>query len=158
MKTCVTGHRPNKLYGYNLQDPRWLHLKDTFKKLLIGMHCTEGITGMALGADLVFAQAVLELKRDGYDIRLHCAIPCQNQTNNWSREYAALYQRILDHADRVKVLANSYSPAVMQARNRYMVDAADIVIAVWNGTPSGAVNCIRYAQKKDKPVYRIRPF
>ena len=31
MKICVTGHRPNKLYGYNLSDIRWQKLKEQFK-------------------------------------------------------------------------------------------------------------------------------
>lgn len=77
MKICVTGHRPNKLYGYNLSDPRWQRLKEQFKSILKENNCEEAITGMALGVDTVFAFAVLELKNEGYDIRLHCAIPCK---------------------------------------------------------------------------------
>lgn len=77
MKICVTGHRPNKLYGYNLSDPRWQNLKGLFKHILKENNCEEAITGMALGVDTVFALAVLELKYEGYDIKLHCAIPCK---------------------------------------------------------------------------------
>ena len=80
MKICVTGHRPDKLYGYNITTPKYIKLKDKFKELLIKNNCTEAITGMALGADMVFAVAVLELKNQGYDIKLHCAIPCRNHS------------------------------------------------------------------------------
>lgn len=34
MIICVTGHRPNKLYGYNLSDPRWQRLKNQLKSIL----------------------------------------------------------------------------------------------------------------------------
>ena len=34
MKICVTGHRPNKLYGYDLSDVRWQNLKGLFKHIL----------------------------------------------------------------------------------------------------------------------------
>lgn len=67
MKICVTGHRPNKLYGYNLADVRWQNLKGLFKRILKENNCTEAITGMALGVDTVFALAVLELKDEGYN-------------------------------------------------------------------------------------------
>ena len=70
MKICVTGHRPNKLYGYNLSDPRWQKLKEQFKQILKENNCDEAITGMALGVDTVFALAALELKDEGYDIKL----------------------------------------------------------------------------------------
>ena len=39
MKICVTGHRPNKLYGYNLSNPRWQRLKEHFKSILKENNC-----------------------------------------------------------------------------------------------------------------------
>ena len=71
MKIAVTGHRPNKLYGYNLNNKKNIELKEKFKKILIENNCTEAITGMALGVDTIFALAVLELKSEGYNIKLH---------------------------------------------------------------------------------------
>ena len=32
MIICVTGHRPDKLYGYDLTDPRWQDLKNIQRK------------------------------------------------------------------------------------------------------------------------------
>ena len=53
---CVTGHRPGKLYGYDLTVPNWLALKEKFKSLLVELECDEAITGMALRS--VWQQAV----------------------------------------------------------------------------------------------------
>ena len=48
MKICITGHRPNKLHGYDLSDPKLVALEKQLKQLLIESNCTEAISGMAL--------------------------------------------------------------------------------------------------------------
>ena len=158
MIIAVTGHRPNKLYGYNLNNEKNLELKEKFKKILIDNKCTEAITGMALGVDTIFALAVLELKDEGYNIKLHCAIPCKNHSCKWIKESVDLYNKILAKADIVKLVTDeTYKPYLMQIRNEYMVDLADKIIAVWNGSSGGTANCVKYAQKKNKEIIRIIP-
>lgn len=158
MKICVTGHRPNKLYGYDITTSKYIKLKDKFKELLIQNSCTEAITGIALGADMVFAIAVLELKNQGHDIKLHCAIPCRNHSCKWTKAYQDLYNYILKKADIVKLVSyEDYKPYLMQKRNEYMVDIADKVIAVWDGSKGGTYNCVKYAEKKGKEIIRIVP-
>ena len=134
-------------------------MKNKFKDILKQEKCTEAITGMALGVDTVFALAVLELKKEGYDIRLHCAIPCKNHSSKWFAESVKMYNEILSKADTVKIVTDEpYQAWMMQKRNEYMVDLADKVIAVWDGTNGGTANCARYAMKKDKEVILMRPF
>ena len=158
MKICVTGHRPNKLYGYNLSDPRWQRLKEQFKSILKENNCEEAITGMALGVDTVFALAVLELKNEGYNIKLHCANPCKKHSCKWIKESVAQYNYILSKADIVKLVSKEeYKPWLMQKRNEYMVDLADRVIAVWDGSKGGTANCVKYAEKVGKEIIRIEP-
>lgn len=156
MNICVTGHRPNKLYGYNIYNKQWTNLKEKFKKLLVENNCDEAITGMALGVDTVFALAVLELKDEGCDVKLHCAIPCRNFSSKWTKESVDLYNEILSKADTVKLVSDEdYKPWLMQKRNEYMVDLSDIVIAVWDGSKSGTGNCVRYATRCNKKIIRI---
>lgn len=158
IKICVTGHRPNKLYGYDLNDERWQNLKEQFKVLLKEDNCNEAITGMALGVDTVFALAVLELKSEGYDIKLHCAIPCRNHSCKWIKESIDQYYNILSKADMIKLVSSEeYKPQLMQKRNEYMVDLADKVIAVWDGSSGGTANCVKYAEKVKKEIIRINP-
>lgn len=99
MTYSVTGHRPNKLYGYDLNEPRYIKMKEKFKEILKENNCTRGVTGMALGVDTIFALAVLELKEEGYDIKLHCALPCNRQCAKWSKNDIELYYKILSKAD-----------------------------------------------------------
>lgn len=158
MKMCVTGHRPNKLYGYDLSNPQWQNLKEQFKKILKENNCEEAITGMALGVDTVFALAVLELKSEGYDIKLHCAIPCKNHSCKWIKESVDQYNDILSKADIVKLVSDEeYKPWLMQKRNEYMVDLADKIIAVWDGSNGGTANCVKYAEKCGKEIIKIAP-
>jgi uncharacterized phage-like protein YoqJ len=146
------------MYGYNLSDNRYLKLKEQFKQILIEENCTEAITGMALGVDTVFALAVLELKDKGYNIKLHCAIPCLNHSSKWFEESVVLYKEILDKADVVKfVTEQPYQVWMMQKRNEYMVNRADKVIAVWDGSKGGTGNCVAYAKKQNKDIILIRP-
>jgi uncharacterized phage-like protein YoqJ len=153
-KIGITGHRPNKLYGYNLNDKRWLKLKEEFKKELILYDCEEAYSGMALGVDMIFALAVLELKEEGYDIRLICCIPCINHTSAWFDKLTIdLYNNILNRADNVVIVTQkAYKPYLMQIRNEYIVNNIDFLFTVWNGTEGGTCNCINYALKKNKFV------
>lgn len=108
--------------------------------------------------DTIFAIAALELKNEGYNIKLHCAIPCKNHSNQWNKKDRQLYNYILSKADAVKLVSKEeYKPYLMQKRNEYMVDNSDIVIAVWDGSKSGTANCIEYAKSKHKEIIYIKP-
>ena len=158
MIISVTGHRPDKLYGYDLSDKRWQELKNQIKDILKSNNCTEAITGMALGVDTIFALAVLELKDEGYDISLHCAIPCQGHSSKWPSKSKKQYDEILKKADKVVLVSDEpYKPWLMQKRNQYMVDLSEKVIAVFDGTNGGTKNCVDYAKKKNKDIILIEP-
>ena len=157
MKIAVTGHRPGKLYGYNLSEPEYTILKEKFKYILRKYKATKVYTGMALGTDTIFANAVIDLKKEGLHIKLVAVLPCANQDKKWSKKDQKRYQEILQAADEVIQLSEKeYRPELMRIRNRWLVDHADMLIAVWDGSNSGRSNCIRYAIPKI-PVYRIYP-
>lgn len=155
---AVTGHRPNKLWGYNLNERHYIELQHRFETELVNRGCTDAWTGMALGADTVFAHAVLALRDRGVDIKLHCAIPCQGHSSRWFAESVREYNRIVERADEAVIVTNApYAPQLMQIRNEYMVDRADLVLALWDGTSGGTGNCVRYAQRKGVPVAILNP-
>lgn len=55
------------------------------------------------------------------------------------------------------MLQSHYSPDCMDKRNRYMVDQADVLTVVWDGSPSGTGKTVRYAHQQGKPVIIINP-
>ena len=158
MKIAVTGHRPNKLWGYNYDHPNYRKLKDIFKKILKENNCTEVITGMALGVDQVFAQAVLELKDEGVNISLTCAIPCFNHPSKWPNSSKVLYDSILNRADNIVITTKEeYTRSCMQKRNIWMVNKCNLLIGVWNGSSGGTFNCLQYCDRINKEKYIIDP-
>ena len=139
---CFTGHRPNSLpFGYDEQNPQCIRMRfliwNLLNKLITEKGVTHFISGMALGIDQICAEVVLELKARHPEITLECAFPCETQAET--------------------MLQHHYDKDCMQKRNRYMVDSSDIIIAVWNGKPSGTGNTIRYAQEQEKTVIVIDP-
>ena len=119
---------------------------------------TEFISGYALGADTIYAEAVIELKRLGYPIRLIAAVPFKSQCSNWPQKSQIKYRELLDKADEVVIVSpGEYSPAKMQKRNEWMVDRAEMVFAIWNGGSGGTANCVKYAMSKGVPIVRFHP-
>lgn len=161
MSVAVTGHRPDKLgWGYDFLAGKWVALKDEFKSLLVEGAYSDAYEGMALGVDIVFALAVLELKAEGCGIKLHCAIPCKDHTAKWKGlpKCVELYEDILSKADDYTIVTPSlYTPSCMQVRNEYMVDRVCTVIAVWDGSKGGTRNCVKYAQRLDRDIIYIDP-
>lgn len=45
----------------------------------------------------------------------------------------------------------------MDERNRYLVENCDILLAVWNGKPSGTGKTVDYAVRKGKSICVINP-
>lgn len=148
MRIGITGHRPNRLYGYDLTDSRWILLKNQLKELLIENSCNIAISGMAL-----------DLKEQGYGIKLHAILPCINQDGMWSSQYKELYKNILSKADKVKYISKrAYHPNCIQKRNEYIVDNCDLLIAVWDGIKSGGTyRCIHYAYETGKEILIVSP-
>lgn len=118
------------------------------------------VSGMALGVDTIWALVALKLKSQfPGKFELECAIPHANHGNKWSQVDKKRYVDILSKADHVEhVSKEPYSAYLMQKRNEYMVNLADEVLAIWDGSKSGTGNCVNYAMKKGVPVYQYHPF
>lgn len=162
LKIAVTGHRPNKLWGYDIYTPKYIALgraiRDVILENSVNHSEIELISGMALGVDTLFALIALKLKSKCSNYQLHCAIPCKNHSSNWFGESVKQYNSIIDSADSVKLVTDThYTPSCMQLRNEYMVNRCDILIAVWDKSAGGTANCVRYAQEIGKPIVFINP-
>lgn len=157
---CFTGHRPQRL-GYPEHSAQCAALKAKIRAVLIDLIENRGfthfITGMALGVDLYAAQIVLDIKADHPTVTLECALPCAAQADGWPPHDRAVYARILAQCDRQTLLQTAYTRGCMQKRNRYMVNHADCVLAVWNGIPSGTGSTVKYARAKQVPVLLLDP-
>lgn len=168
---CVTGHRPNKLYGYDIHSDKYSDLLHALKKCIYvtikKQHETTGetdftvYTGMALGVDQLFAEASFAAreyyKTQGINFKVVAAVPCKGQESKWTENSVALYKDILNKCDKVVTLSDRYSRDCMQKRNEYMVNNSDCIFSVWDGSPSGTANCTNYAMKKGRDIIIVDP-
>jgi uncharacterized phage-like protein YoqJ len=117
------------------------------------------ISGMALGADILFAEAVLEVKKMDLPVRLIAAVPFAGQERNWPAKSQARFRGVLSRADHVEIVSSgAYSPKKMQIRNVWMVDRSMVVLAIWDGAKHGGTwNCIQYALQQGKWVVQLHP-
>lgn len=150
---CFTGHRPDKLpWGTDEEDPRCLALKARLADALEEEYragTRHFICGMARGADLYFAEAVLALRERLPGVTLECARPCESQARSWPREEQERYQSILDQCDFETLVQHHYDRGCMARRNRYMVDHAARLIGVYDGVPKGGTaQTVLYALRK----------
>ena len=155
----ITGHRPKKLFGYDLLDPRWTAIRMSIRGILEKAGAKELWTGMALGTDMIAALAVIDMQDDGCPIKLNAAIPFRGHNDpKWPEKTRMLYDAILYRADKTELVTDGpFSTWALEKRNRYMADRSDCLIAVYTGAPGGTANCIKYARKQHMPIWYIDP-
>lgn len=161
--TCAfTGHRPNKLpWKYDEKAPGCISLKKQLA-VIVSELAERGIvhylSGMALGTDLWAADAVLEIRRQRPDIKLHCILPYCGQSNRWSSAYQEQYQEILERSDTIVRVRRDYKNGCLLERNYFMVNAASVVVAVFDGQyRSGTGSTVRYARKLGRELMILNP-
>lgn len=166
MKTscAFTGHRPTRFsFKYDETHPACIELKKVLAEQ-IDFLCRQGITdfytGCALGIDLWAGEAVLALMELHPEINLHCVVPFAAQDQKWTPEQQARYHALMDRSYDVVLTQEEYSKDCYYIRNRYLVDHADVVLAVYDmqaNKRSGTGYTVHYAQTKDKPIIAIDP-
>mgnify|MGYP001062016547 FL=1 len=162
-KTCAfTGHRPQNLpWQFNEADTNCLKLKQILNQQISQLAengFTDFLSGMALGSDTWAAEAVLNLRKKKPALKLHCILPCKTQAEKWPVSEQERYQKILAQADSIFFTSRNYHPNCMLERNRFMVEKARLLLAVYNGQPhSGTAAAVRHAQRLGCDIIIINP-
>lgn len=156
---CFTGHRPEKLpWKHDETAPDCLALKRLLAELLAALYADgyrDFLCGMAAGADLYFGEAVVALRDEHPDARLLAVVPFQGQEQRWPEALRQRYFRLSLECDDVTVLHSRYRPGCMMERNRYMVDRAGLLIAVYDGRPGGTKNTLDYAAARGRRILAL---
>ena len=95
------------------------------------------LCGMAAGFDMLAAETLLAMKADYSDIRLTAVIPFRGQPGKFNPADKERYHFILDKADNVVCLSETYFDGCFLRRNDYMLERANRIIAYYNGEPKG---------------------
>lgn len=163
-KQCCafTGHRPHKFLWRNDEtDERCVRLKANLVEQitkLIERGITDFLSGMAEGTDLWAAQAVLDLREKNPALKLHCILPHKGQPDKWSATAREQYFSILEQADSIVYVNRDYHKSCMLERNRFLVDHASFLLAIYNGEcRGGTAATVRYAQKVGREITILDP-
>lgn len=160
---CFTGHRPNKLFGYDYRIDGnrkiLLKLRAIIERFIVKRGVTTFISGMALGVDMWSAQIILQLKEKYPHIKLVCAVPCANHSIKWNEEDREIHKSILEQSDLVHYVSEEpYTAWCMNKRNEWMVDNSKFVIAVWDGVEDGGTwNTVKELRKRQRSMVQLHP-
>lgn len=153
MRIGITGHQ-------RLKEPSsWQWVSSELDNLLNHLASPLiGITSLAIGADQLFANAVLQ-----HGGSLEAIIPFAGYENTFSEGHNKQeYTRLLNSASKVEILEKhgSNEEAYLEAGKR-MIDLSDILVAVWDGKPAaglgGTGDAVNYALQKQRKVIHLNP-
>ena len=166
LTAAFTGHRPDKLGGWSGNSPVAetvrRALADIVRRTLRKYPGASFLSGMAPGVDQWAAESVLAARDQGAQCRLVAVVPFEGQEHRWPEASQLRYRELLRRADEVVVLAPVPSGPkearrLLLARNRWMVERAGVVLAVWDGSPGGTAHTVRFAAQAGRVVVLFDP-
>lgn len=147
---CFTGHRT-----VTAQEQRFLAvwLPEQIRTLYARGFRTF-YNGAAMGFDIIAAEAVLALRAECPQIRLHLLLPCRTQSRGWSVDWQKRYAVILAQADQTEILEEDrpVSRETFLRRDRALVDRSAVCIAFCKRMQSGTGYTVRYARQCGREV------
>lgn len=163
---AVTGHRPTRFkfkYKENTAGCKRLkkRLRDQFAELY-----EQGVrrfwVGGAQGVDMWAGEILLRLKETpGYgDLELHMALPGEKQGEAWDKRSRERLAFLIRHSKECVIVGKGLTAEDYRRRNQYMVDHADVLVAVYDddhSIRSGTGMTVNYARKKELAVILIHP-
>ena len=96
MKIAGSGHRPNKLGGYQIPNPKYNQISWKLKEILEELKPECCMSGMALGYDQILANVCSYLS-----IPWLAAVPFIDQEKAWPKEAQNTYHRLLNKLKRL---------------------------------------------------------
>ena len=149
---CFTGHRPDKLWEACGRDPAALYEARHQLQQRILRAVDEGYTtflcGMAQGVDLWAGDMVLSLQESVRQLKLVAVLPYPASVRGWPPEWQRSYLRVLKFCTEAVLICPDYRPDCYYQRNRYMVDRASLLIAVYDGMLGGTMYTLTYAMRQ----------
>jgi hypothetical protein len=116
-----------------------------------------GISSLAIGADQLFAKAVLDAGGS-----LEAVIPFDGYSETFQEPDRVIFENLRNASSRVEILAKmgSKEESYLAAGVR-VVDLSELVVAVWNAMPAGGLggtaDIVHYAIAKRKRIVHINP-
>ncbi len=110
--------------------------------------------GMAEGFDLTALECLIDLK-GRYRVGIEACIPFRGQEKRFSAENRKKYVEYLEWCDYKVYICDAFSKGAYLARNRYMVDCSDSLLAYCREEKGGTFYTVEYAKKIGKEIFFI---
>ncbi len=154
MKSCsFTGHR--KFHC----SPRTSGILESAILDVMKSGVMDFYAGGAIGWDTFCAETVINMRNRFPHIRLHIVLPCppSQQSAFWSEKQRNEYLSVINAADSVECVSNSYHSSCMRARNQRLIALADCCICYYDSSHyrSGTGQTVRMAQAKGIVVINV---
>ncbi|MBE5744971.1 MAG: DUF1273 domain-containing protein [Clostridiales bacterium] len=118
-------------------------IKNLIERGVVVFYC-----GMAPGFDLLAGEIVVKYKMKYKDIKLYACIPCVNQEKYYCAEDKKRYAQLYKKADETTILFEQYTKGCMLARDRFMADKADVLLAYCKKDTGGTAYTVKYFSTK----------
>jgi len=145
---AITGHRPGSL---NTDQRQYMQEGLEFiASGLVGYYSAERfLTGLALGADTIWAELALKHSVD-YDVY----IPFEGQEDRWNQSDQKKYQNLRSGAVSEKVFGQQFSNRLYHARNDALIRDSDLLVAVWRPSvqDGGTFSTVQKSLKRNHPT------
>ena len=115
-----------------------------------------GVTSLAVGADQLLAQMVLEVGGT-----IHVVLPFADIERSFSPEDLPAYRELVRQASVEVLDTHGTDEDAYLAAGQRVVELSDIVLAVWDGKPAkgkgGTADVVAYAMRRGVPLIHIDP-
>ncbi|GAA0528608.1 hypothetical protein GCM10010172_06500 [Paractinoplanes ferrugineus] len=149
----VTGHRPQ-----HLKPAVHAWVRSELDRLAVKLRdehgMAVGVSGMAIGADLWWADAVICA-----GVKLDAHVPFPQQPDKWQKEDRDEWMRLCRAAWTLKTYGGYFDVKTLHARNDGMIKAADVAIAVhlpWKAS-GGTASAVEKLTGLGKPIIHVNP-
>lgn len=164
---AITGHRPTRFkFKYNEGYSLCKKIKKAMREIFQKLHDEESVrrfyVGGALGVDMWAAEEILHLKEQPKyaDIELIVALPFEGHDLKWDTVSKKRLQTIVNNATKCVIVGQNGDASDYKKRNYYMVDHADILLAVYDNDRkirSGTGQTVNYALKQNLHIIFLHP-
>lgn len=162
---AFSGHRQLRVSESDLFDcamSAWEYrdaLKDRLRETITSL-AAEGYThflcGMAMGFDLLAAEAVSEIKSEFPAVKLVAVVPFPRQADRFDTESKLLYEQIMEQADHSVTVSGHYSYDCYHRRNDFLVDNSSVLVCFYNGSKGGTAYTVKRAMKQGHRILNLR--
>lgn len=129
---------------------KWL--KKNIELELKKSNANKGYSSLAIGADQIFANILLE-----NHIPLVAIIPSENYIETFDKIHHAKYLKILDNAEsKIELSFEEPTENAFYRAGKVIAEKSDILFAVWDGYPAkglgGTADIVKYMMSLNKKI------